>query len=485
VALARLPAGFFVGLWYASHPDSSFQTTDTWHLLPTMLQEPLSTFPPQEDDFVEDECGPVERELREAVARFAMGPVAIDRVAPSPIRWLWPGRIPLGALTLLAGDPGVGKSLLTLDLAARVSRGAPWPDQAPAGETVPSAAVSNPQLAHSPGSVLLLTAEDDLADTIRPRLEAAGADCSRIVAQPMLLPMSAYISREAGILRGFELRGNVSRLQFIVRDIPDCRLLVIDSMNIFLSDNTERSKNALPAVLLRLAGLARERELAVVVISHFRKKEGMALHRTLGSLAFVATARVAWAVTRDPDVPSRRLLLPIKSNLLAGTSGLAFTIESAPPDGVPKILWLPAAVDTTANVDMLHALPRGRPDDERQQAKSWLLQRLAAGPCAVKEIQIEADANGFSRHTLRRAFRELHGKATKDATANGPWFWQLPVEDAQKSEGDFWTPSTFTDPANAPVEHPTSGILPHQPPFIVSQKASNIIVNQCPLTSDS
>jgi len=87
-------------------------------------------------------------------------------IVPKPLRWLWPGRIPLGKLTLFAGDPGLGKSVVTLDVAARVTRGDGWPDGATAG--------------YEAGSVIVLSAEDDPADTIRPRLDAAGADLRRV-----------------------------------------------------------------------------------------------------------------------------------------------------------------------------------------------------------------------------------------------------------------------------------------------------------------
>lgn len=93
--------------------------------------------------------------------------VNLHSVAPRPVEWLWPGRVPLGKVTILSGDPNLGKSFLTLDLAARVSAGLPWPDG-----TGPAAR----------GSVILLSAEDDVADTLVPRLVAAGADLSRVVA---------------------------------------------------------------------------------------------------------------------------------------------------------------------------------------------------------------------------------------------------------------------------------------------------------------
>ncbi len=99
-------------------------------------------------------------------------------VGREPMRWLWPGRVPLGKMTLLVGDPGLGKSLVALDMAARVTRGAAWPDEAGARETTEttSEVISRPA-----GSVVLLSAEDDAADTILPRLEAAGGDADRVI----------------------------------------------------------------------------------------------------------------------------------------------------------------------------------------------------------------------------------------------------------------------------------------------------------------
>ena len=91
----------------------------------------------------------------------------------TPIHWLWPARVPAGKLTLLVGDPGLGKSFVTLDIAARISR----------GQALPRVSNEQPAAERSmPGSIVLLSAEDDVSDTIRPRLIAAGADLSRIIA---------------------------------------------------------------------------------------------------------------------------------------------------------------------------------------------------------------------------------------------------------------------------------------------------------------
>jgi len=138
------------------------------------------------------------------------GPKAIlrnlDDVERQLLEWLWPGRIPLGKLTLLAGDPGLGKSFVTLDIAARVSRGDSWPD--------------TPLLKQSAGNVVLFNAEDDLADTIAPRLDQAKADDTRIVA---VEGVAAFGQR-----RHFSLEHDLPRLEEVLKNHSDTRLVVID-----------------------------------------------------------------------------------------------------------------------------------------------------------------------------------------------------------------------------------------------------------------
>jgi hypothetical protein len=400
------------------------------------------------------------QDARRKLVSERTGAVSLTEVGVRAQQWLWPARIPLGDVTLLAGDPGAGKGLLALDLAARVTRGALWPDEAPHGDKSRITATSNPQSeipgtpwvpqSNAPGSVLLLTAEDSLAATIRPRLDEAGADCSRIVAVPMSVAMSSPFLRPEDSKKGFELRRDLQNLRDLAQVTPDCRLVVIDPINSYLSENSDRIRADDPGFLVRLVAIARENRLAVLIVTHLRKKGGRAVYCSLGSLAFVATARAVWAVTRDAESLHRRLLVPIKNNLAADASALAFTIESG-PSGAAKIGWCPEPVDTIPDTVVSYSHRNGRPDDERQQAKLWLRERLASGPCAVKEIREEADANGFSRNTVSRAFRELNGKAVKKATADGPWLWQLPIEETQNPCGEFWVPS------NSPVEFAHSG----------------------------
>jgi hypothetical protein len=350
-------------------------------------------------------------------------PVSDIEVCDQP--WLWPGRIPLGEVTLLVGDPGVGKSLLALDVAARVTQGAPWPDERSIDK-------------QAPGSVILLSFEDRLSTTTRPRLEEAGADCSRIVALPMSVTMVAPSPwSDDGPPKGFELRRDLQPLRRLIHATPDCRLVVIDSMNSYLSENTQNLPADDQRLLVRLVGIAREARVAVVLVTHLRKKGGRAVYCSLGSLAFVAAARAAWAVTKDPESADARLLVPIKNNLAADASGLAFTISSGPIRGAAKIDWSSIPVVAAPDMVVNYSRRNGRPDDERKQAIDWLACYLHAGPRPAREVRQAADANAIGFGTLRRAFRDLHAEAIKESTAHGRWLWRLPLKGAQNPSGEF------------------------------------------------
>jgi len=415
-------------------------------------------------------------EDRRKKAMERLDAVQVSEVETREQQWLWPGRIPLSDLTLLAGDPGVGKSLLALDLAARITRGTPWPDangnsDNPASpiSPIPHSALHNPHspasphssfdIRHSsfpspPGSVILLTAEDKLASTIRPRLEAAGADCSRIVVVPMSVQMFKPFLIDEDRPKSFELRRDLVHLRRLIHETPDCRLVVIDSMNSYLSENSERLREDDRGLLLRLTAIAIERRVAMLLITHLRKKGGRAVYCSLGSVAFVAAARAAWAVAKDPESAERRLFVPIKNNLAADTSGLTFRIESGAAGGAPRICWSPEPVGAAADMVVSYSRRNGRPDDERQQAISWLANYLNDGPRPAREVRKAADANAIGYGTLRRAFRDLGVQALRESLhPKSAWLWQLPKTDAQNPRGEFCasvnSPGEITNPADA------------------------------------
>lgn len=329
----------------------------------------------------------------------------INDVQPEAITWLWPGRFPLGKLSIISGDPGLGKSLVTLAITAAVSRGEAWPCRegaAPAGD------------------VVLISAEDDPADTIRPRLEAAGADLTRVhVVQAVRIPTD-----DGSIVRKPWDFNDLVALGELLDRLPECRLVIVDPVSAYLA-GTDSHKNAdVRALLTPLAELAASHKVAILAVSHLNKSAGPAMYRTSGSLAFVAAARAAYAVAKDKDDPDRRLVLPIKCNLSPDSTGLAYRIGTA-ESGAPIIEWETDPVTITAD----EALAVLREDDgERSQADEatdWLRDALAAGPERAKDVQRRAHADGIGDKALRRA-RERLGVRSEQLGFHGGWVLALP-----------------------------------------------------------
>lgn len=324
--------------------------------------------------------------------------VRLSEVEPASVRWLWPGRIPIGKLTLLAGDPGLGKSLVTLDMAARITRGAPWPDGQDESE---------------PSSVILLSAEDDAADTIRPRLDAAGADVERIV--------HLVAVEEAGEERSFNVARHLDQLDTAINQTPGTSLIVIDPVSSYLGGVDSHANAEVRGVLEPLARLAGTRGVAVLAVTHLRKSSGKAVYRMMGSLAFAAAARAVWCVIKDLANEQRRLLLPVKANLAPDTGGLAYSVQH--PDGSPVIAWEPSPIPGDAEKHM--GTSSGRGQEALDEAVDFLRCLLAHGPTPVCAVQREARELGISAAALRRARARLGIKPHKNGY-QGTWLLALP-----------------------------------------------------------
>ena len=281
-----------------------------------------------------------------------------------------------------------------------------------------------------------MNCEDDLEDTIRPRLDRHGADVSRILALEGVRDPSNK-NRE----RQFDLARDLPALESAIRDAGDCRLVVIDPVTAYLGDRHDSHKTAdVRALLAPLAALAAKHEVAVVAVSHLNTGNGSARYRTTGSLAFVAAARAAWCVTRDPENPTRRMFLPIKNNLGNDATGLAYSIV----DG--RIRWeadpVTVSADDALASDNQSARRRRGPDAESHDAASaWLSSTLAGGPRPTKELFDEwTNGHGGGKRTLERAKQSLAAEAFRPATP-GPWWWRLPSNTAKtvqdKQPGDL------------------------------------------------
>lgn len=360
-------------------------------------------------------------EARKAEAeKNACGPMLVDLagVQPASVSWLWPGRMPLGRMALTVGRPGAGKSFLVSYLAANVSRGRPWVD----GSLCPQ------------GSVLLLCAEDDAADTIVPRLMAHDADLSRVK-----LLEGVRVPHERDERRTTErciTLADVDTLRSALDRLDDCRLIVIDPIGSYLGGKVDGHRdNEVRGVLTPVIRLAAEHEAALLVVAHTRKSAASNADDTaLGSRGFVGLARSVLHLMDDPDalpgMKPRKLLLPGKSNLSERAAGLAFDI--GPSDiyddhGQPRpcIRWREDVVQITADEAVSREPVHAERQTEAEEAAEWLRKTLNTGGMPSKELyELAKEVEGISRRTLERA-KKLAGVEAYRPENPGPWFWRL------------------------------------------------------------
>ena len=345
-------------------------------------------------------------------------------IQAKPVNWLWPGRIARGKVSMLAGNPGLGKSQITSSMAATVTTGGIWPVDKSRCER---------------GNVIFLSAEDDAEDTGRPRLEAAGADLSRVFILDAVV--DGYRSDGSEVQRGFNLKTDLIRLGNMLDEIGGAALIVIDPITAYLGE-TDSHKNAeIRALLSPLSDLAAKHGAAVVCVSHLNKSAGgEALMRVTGSLAFVAAARAAFIVAKDTENDARRLFLPLKNNIGNDRSGLAFAIESAQVKSkaglieTSRIAWEPDPVTVTADEAMQH---QGDPEERSalDDARQFLLNLMADGPVKAGQVKSDSDGAGFNWRTTQRAADRLNIERNKDGMKGG-WTWRLPPKMTSTPEDD-------------------------------------------------
>ena len=341
----------------------------------------------------------------------ASGSAVITCMADIPrteIVWLWDKRFPLGKLSVMAGDPGLGKSALTLDFAARVSLGRNWPNGDPCKQ----------------GSVIILSAEDDPSDTLRPRLEAAGADLSKIHVLK-----AVRVSQPGGdtTLKYFSLATDLHTLQEAVSSLDDVRLIIIDPISAYLGTAIDARKNAeVRSILHPLADLAATSHACVLCLTHLNKGTGPALYRIMDSVAFTAAGRTAWLVTKNRENPSERMLLPGKSNLGTDDASVGFTFTLKEKGGAVAIEW-GGATNVTADSMVENEFESRGDRSAREEAGYWLRTQLADGSQPVTAIQAQAKADGFSWATVRRAKDSLPIRPFKISVSGG-WAWELRSE---------------------------------------------------------
>jgi putative DNA primase/helicase len=332
-----------------------------------------------------------------------------------PVRWLWPKRIARGKLSMLAGNPGLGKSQVTASIAAIVTTGGGWPVDHQACQQ---------------GDVLFLSAEDDPADTLRPRLEAAGADLRRVHVVDGVI--AGYTGEGNRTSRTFCLQDDLNALEAKLKELGDVAVVVIDPISAYLGDTDSHKNAAIRGLLAPLSELAARYNVAIIAISHLSKAVGsQALMRVNGSLAFVAATRAAYLVAADPDDKERKLLLPLKNNLGPDVAGLAFRIEGttvvspAGPLETSRVMWESEPVLMTADEAMQATEGAPTSTGAMDEAKVWLRATLGKGPVAATQILVDAAAKGIAEKTLRRASAAISVQKAKPSMESG-WIWSLP-----------------------------------------------------------
>lgn len=331
---------------------------------------------------------------RPEIGHFPLSDViAASKVAPTRVSWLWPGRLPAGKLTMLDGDPGTGKSTLALEICARISVGDDWPD----GGAAPL------------GASLILTAEDDLADTVVPRLVAARADLDKV---------HMWTDRpSSAVARNVQFPNDLDELRHRIAYVG-AKLVVVDVLMAYLSDSIDAHKDQ--SVRLVMGGLTRvaaETGAAMLLLRHPTKTMGSsALHRGGGSVGIIGAARAGLQVVLDPVSPDTRLLSVTKSSYSKKASTLKYNLV-AHPSGVAAIEWQGTdnrSADDIVNPDVLTS--------RLVAATRWLRSYLdgQTGPFDAAPIIKEAASEGFTEATLLRARKSLRIESKR---VNQQWVW--------------------------------------------------------------
>jgi len=320
--------------------------------------------------------------------------VCVNDVEAETVQWMWPYRFPSAKLSLLVGDPSSGKSFCTMSIASTVSRGDSWVDQRGCKTEA--------------GNVLILASEDAVGDTIRPRLEAAGANLKRI-------HVIKGVRRDNEEGRSpFDLERDIYLLTEQLRKTPETRLIIIDPLSAYLGTNCDMHRaNDVQRILEPLTDLAGEYRTAIIAVLHLNKSAATskAINRAMGSMSFVGSARAMWVITKDHEDPERRIMCMVKLNNAPNPGSLAFRISSP---GV--INWEPDVLTITAD-EALGAPPR---DSMRlDEAVEFWREILETGPVRSSVCDLAADEAGISRASRLRGKKNAGVKSKKKSGKDG------------------------------------------------------------------
>ncbi|HPW41015.1 MAG TPA: AAA family ATPase [Bacillota bacterium] len=310
--------------------------------------------------------------------------IRMSDIETEQVQWLWYPFIPYGKITIIQGDPGEGKTSFVLAMIALLTTGKPLPEDKTVAEPI---------------RVIYQSAEDGLADTIKPRLEASGADCSRI----LVIDESVK-----------ELTLCDERLEQAVQE-TGAKLIVLDPLQAYLGGNVDMHRaNEVRPVFKRLCAIADRTGCAIILIGHMNKAQGLkSSYRGLGSIDFHAAARSVLLVGRLKSEPSVRVVAHDKSNLAPEGKSIAFSLDAE--NGFQWIGYCDVSVD-----DILSGT--GSVQTKTVQMENEL-RRMLIEPVLAEDVFRRAAELDISERTVKIAKKNLDIQSDR---IGEHWYWRLP-----------------------------------------------------------
>lgn len=346
----------------------------------------------------------------DAFAGGGIGTQRASHVKVKNIRWLWQDRVPFGKLTVFAGNPDQGKSLVTMYMVAQLTIGAPLEGS---DKVLP------------PFEVLVMAGEDDAEDTIVPRLKSMGADLDKIHLVQSITTSGQGATQEE---REVQLDTDIKALEVLLAQHPSVRMIVVDPISNYLGRANMNREQEVRAILIPLKNLAARTGISIVAVMHLNKNsEASAIHRIGGAMAFSGVARAAWMFTENPDDRDEHFMLKIKKNIGLRIGGLKYKIDTRTLDidgettYQPYIIWT-GATDSSAD-DLILGSIMGRPSKEKEDAKDWLADFLKDGRQTAMDVEKFGKHAGHAIGTLQRAKDDIGAQSIQE---DRRWYWQLP-----------------------------------------------------------
>ncbi|MBT3765924.1 MAG: AAA family ATPase [Rhodospirillaceae bacterium] len=348
--------------------------------------------------------------MADDIAAGSLDVVLASQVSVKEVEWFWQDRVAYGAITILDGDPSMGKSTICLDLAARQSAGLGLPGG----------------MKCDPAGVLILSCEDNYDTTVVPRLIAANADIDKIA-------LVGNVTFQDGSTELISIPEGLGLIRDTILNIG-ARLLIIEPLVAFFGASTHtHNDQQIRRALGPLKSLAEETGVAVIAVRHLTKKTGSsAMYRGGGSIGMIGAARTALLVGHDPYEPDSRVLAVTKNNLGKYPKSWQYQLESQTGSmdddqhwEAPAVNWI-GLTDVTANE--LVSEPKPEKTGALKDARDFLVQLLEDGPKAVSDIETLAVAEGHSKSTIKKARKEL-GIKPNQVFSEGKilhWEWGLP-----------------------------------------------------------